>query len=222
MRAGMSVHGGCGRSPYVNREIKNERMKRYIFCISLCLGVVSGGRAAAQEPPAEPEAALLLLEVKTNALYWTTASLNAGFEVGLTPRITFEIDAGYNPWTFSDNRKFKFWMIQPEIRHWFRNRFEGHFLGVHLLYADFNVGGMKFLGMSDRRYQGALYGAGVAYGYRWPLGKNWSVEATAALGYLRSDYERYVWKRCGRYLGRGHKNYFGPTKIGVSFCFAIE
>ena len=162
MRAGMSVHGGCGRSPYVNWEIKNERMKRYIFCISLCLGVVSGGRAAAQEPPAEPEAALPLLEVKTNALYWTTASLNAGFEMGLTPRITFEIDAGYNPWTFSDNRKFKFWMIQPEIRHWFRNRFEGHFLGVHLLYADFNVGGMKFLGMSDRRYQGGgMYGAGV-------------------------------------------------------------
>ena len=64
MRAGMSVHGGCGRSPYVNWEIKNERMKRYIFCISLCLGVVSGGRAAAQEPPAEPEAALPLLEVK--------------------------------------------------------------------------------------------------------------------------------------------------------------
>ena len=222
MRAGMSVHGGCGRSPYVNWEIKNERMKRYIFCISLCLGVVSGGRAAAQEPPAEPDAALPLLEVKTNALYWTTASLNAGFEVGLTPRITFEIDAGYNPWTFSDNRKFKFWMIQPEIRHWFRNRFEGHFLGVHLLYADFNVGGMKFLGMSDRRYQGALYGAGVAYGYRWPLGKNWSVEATAALGYLRSDYDRYVWKKCGRHLGRGHKNYFGPTKVGVSFGFTIR
>ena len=161
MRAGMSVHGGCGRSPYVNWEIKNERMKRYIFCISLCLGVVSGGRAAAQEPPAEPEAALPLLEVKTNALYWTTASLNAGFEVGLTPRITFEIDAGYNPWTFSDNRKFKFWMIQPEIRHWFRNRFEGHFLGVHLLYADFNVGGMKFLGMSDRRYQGRVWHTGT-------------------------------------------------------------
>ena len=137
-------------------------MKRYIFCISLCLGVVSGGRAAAQEPPAEPEAALPLLEVKTNALYWTTASLNAGFEMGLTPRITFEIDAGYNPWTFSDNRKFKFWMIQPEIRHWFRNRFEGHFLGVHLLYADFNVGGMKFLGMSDRRYQGGPVGGGCA------------------------------------------------------------
>ena len=31
MRAGMSVHGGCGRSPYVNWEIKNERMKRYII-----------------------------------------------------------------------------------------------------------------------------------------------------------------------------------------------
>ena len=29
--------------------------------------------------------------------------------------------------------------------------------------------------------------------------KNKKVQA--ALGYLRSDYERYVWKRCGRYLG---------------------
>ena len=140
----------------------------------------------------------------------------------LTPDISLVIDAGYNPWTFGDNRKFKFWLLQPEVRHWFGCRSEGHFLGVHFLYAGFNVGGVKFLGMADRRYEGSLYGAGVAYGYRWPVGKRWSVEATAALGYLRSDYERYVWKRCGRYLGRGHKNYFGPTKIGVSFCFAIE
>lgn len=93
---------------------------------------------------------------------------------------------------------------------------------MHFLYAGFNVGGVKFLGMADRRYEGSLYGAA------WHTdtgGLSESVGASrlrAALGYLRSDYERYVWKRCGRYLGRGHKNYFGPTKIGVSFCFAIE
>ena len=164
----------------------------------LCLGAIWGGPAAAQERPTGPRRPLPLLEVKTNALYWATASLNAGFETGLAPDISLVIDAGYNPWTFGDNRKFKFWLLQPEVRHWFGCRSEGHFLGVHFLYAGFNVGGVKFLGMADRRYEGSLYGAGVAYGYRWPVGKRWSVEATAALGYLRSDYERYVWKRCGR------------------------
>ena len=69
--------------------------------------------------------------------------------------------AGYNPWTFGDNRKFKFWLLQPEVRHWFGCRSEGHFLGVHFLYAGFNVGGVKFLGMADRRYEGSLYGVGA-------------------------------------------------------------
>ena len=120
----------------------------------LCLGAIWGGRAAAQERPIGPRRPLPLQEVKTNALYWATSSLNAGFETGLTPDISLVIDAGYNPWTFGDNRKFKFWLLQPEVRHWFGCRSEGHFLGVHFLYAGFNVGGMKFLGMSDRRYQG--------------------------------------------------------------------
>lgn len=200
----------------------NAFISNWVSLALLCLEAIWGGSAAAQERPIGPRRPLPLLEVKTNALYWATSSLNAGFETGLTPDISLVIDAGYNPWTFGDNRKFKFWLLQPEVRHWFGCRSEGHFLGVHFLYAGFNVGGVKFLGMADRRYEGSLYGAGVAYGYRWPVGKRWSVEATAALGYLRSDYERYVWKRCSRYLGRGHKNYFGPTKIGVSFCFAIE
>ncbi len=167
----------------------NAFISNWVSLALLCLEAIWGGSAAAQERPIGPRRPLPLLEVKTNALYWATSSLNAGFETGLTPDISLVIDAGYNPWTFGDNRKFKFWLLQPEVRHWFGCRSEGHFLGVHFLYAGFNVGGVKFLGMADRRYEGSLYGAGVAYGYRWPVGKRWSVEATAALGYLRSDYE---------------------------------
>ena len=52
-------------------------------------------------------------------------------------------------------------------------KFNGHFLGVHAHYADYNVGGIKFLSknMENYRYQGNLYGAGLSYGYQWLLSK---------------------------------------------------
>lgn len=163
----------------------NAFISNWVSLALLCLEAIWGGSAAAQERPIGPRRPLPLLEVKTNALYWATSSLNAGFETGLTPDISLVIDAGYNPWTFGDNRKFKFWLLQPEVRHWFGCRSEGHFLGVHFLYAGFNVGGVKFLGMADRRYEGSLYGAGVAYGY----GLSESVGASRL---------RRLWAICGR------------------------
>ncbi len=160
--------------------------------------------------------------VKTNVLYWATASFNAGVEIGLSPKTTLDITGGYNPWTFGDNRKFKFGMVQPEFRFWPCSRLNGHFVGVHALYVKFNAGGIRFLGMKNRRYEGNFYGAGIAYGYQWLISERWNIEATIGLGYIRSDYDRYVWERCGQFLGSDKKNYFGPTKLGVSFIYIIK
>ncbi len=188
---------------------------------TLCLVLLPLKTVSAEKRAAETGSAPRFA-VKTNALYWAAASFNAGFEAGLAPKITLDVSAAYNPWVLSENRKFKFWLAQAEGRYWFGRRFRGHFAGVHVLYADFNVGGIRFLGLGGRRYEGDLYGAGVSYGYRWAIGKRWGVEATAGLGYLRSDYDRYEQKRCGASLGSGHRNYFGPTRIGVSFSFTFD
>lgn len=107
----------------------NAFISNWVSLALLCLEAIWGGSAAAQERPIGPRRPLPLLEVKTNALYWATSSLNAGFETGLTPDISLVIDAGYNPWTFGDNRKFKLRLLQPEVRHWFGCRSEGHFPG---------------------------------------------------------------------------------------------
>ena len=194
------------------------------LCIITCALSLAGGwgnGALARERSGEGRPSPVVT-VGTNAVYWATASLNAGLEVGLTPETSLEFSAACNPWTFRENRKFKFWLLQPEFRYRLCQRFCGHFLGVHFVYADFNAGGLKFLGMNERRYEGNLYGAGVAYGYLWPVGNRWSIEATVGLGYLRSDYDRYVWRRCGKFLGKGYKNYIGPTRIGVSVRFTIR
>ena len=53
------------------------------------------------------------------------------------------------------------------------------------------------------------------------IGKRWHVEATIGVGYVSLEYDEYVWKQCGRFLGHGRNSYLGPTKIGVSFSYTI-
>ena len=79
--------------------------------------------------------------VKTNLLYDATTTINLGAEIGVAPKWTVDLSANYNGWTFNDNKKWKHWMAQPEVRYWFCERFNGHFLGAHLLgdIADLRV-----------------------------------------------------------------------------------
>lgn len=156
--------------------------------------------------------------IKTNLLYDATASVNVGVEFKLAHQWTLDISGNYNGWTSTESRKFKHWLIQPEGRYWFCQSLNGSFIGLHAHYAKFNVGGFKSL----YRYQGDLYGAGLAYGYHWILGKRWGVEATLGAGYARINDDRIQCKTCGSKVGSRHKNYWGPTKAGISFIYLIK
>ena len=52
--------------------------------------------------------------IKTNALYWATATPNLGVEFALSEKWTMDISGNYNPWKWSGNKKFKHWLVQPE------------------------------------------------------------------------------------------------------------
>lgn len=96
------------------------------------------------------------------------------------------------------------------------------FFGLHAHYADFNVSNLDILGLGHHRYQGNLYGAGISYGYQWILNKRWSMEATIGVGYARINYDKYNCGHCGSKLDSGHKNYFGPTKVGINIIYIIK
>ena len=51
--------------------------------------------------------------LKTNGLYWMTTTPNAALEAALGPKVTLELAAAYNPWTFKDDKKMRFWLAQP-------------------------------------------------------------------------------------------------------------
>lgn len=168
------------------------------------------------------------LAVKTNALYWATATFNAAVETRLSTKWTLDVSAGYNPFTFSDNKKLKHFVIQPEARYWLCSPFSGHFVGANILYSHYNAGGVKlpfgiFPDLENYRFQGDIGAVGLVYGYSWMLpGKRWSIEGVVGLGYGITSYEKYACAVCGSKIGEETKGVFMPTKLAVSVIYYIK
>lgn len=167
------------------------------------------------------------LVVKTNMPYWLTTTPNIGVEYAFGRNFSFELTAGYNPFKFGENTRFKHWVVWPELRYWTYEPLNGHFFGLHGVAGAFNVGGWdlgieKLSPLKNRRYQGTAYGAGISYGYAWVLDNWWSLELTGGLGMARFEYDSYTLSGEGQQVGQGKKNYFGPTKGAVSLIYRIR
>lgn len=154
-----------------------------------------------------------IVAVKTNPLYWLTTSVNAAIEIKLSDRITTDLAGAYNPWTFNDDRKMRFWLAQPELRYWFCEAFEGHFVGLHVHGAQF------FGGFRNRRYDGYLVGTGISYGYGWIISPHWNIEAQAGVGYARLWYKDGPRIPCIKCYEKKNGNYWGLTKLSLSISY---
>lgn len=165
--------------------------------------------------------------IKNNLVYDATLTPNLAVEIGLGKKTTLDILGGYNPFSFNDNKKFKHWLVQPEFRYWFCERFNGTYMGVHLHGGGFNVGGIDlpfglFSQLKDHRYEGYFYGGGISIGHQWILSKRWSLEASIGAGYAHIDYDKYKCEKCGPKLDSSRYNYWGITKAAVSFIYFIH
>lgn len=163
--------------------------------------------------------------VKTNLLYDATTTINLGVEFRTGLKTSLDIPINYNPWTFDNNKKWKHLLVQPEFRYWTAETFRGHFFGLHGHYAYYNIGGLDnppfSTYMNTHRFEGWLAGAGLSYGYRWNFSHRWAMEATLGVGYAYLSYDKYPCYTCGKKIGSETKNYFGPTKAGISLIFNI-
>lgn len=173
------------------------------------------------------------MAIKINLLYGIgTLTPNLGFEFGITPRSTIDIRGSYNQWglegSWEQNRKLAHWTVSAEYRYWFCERFSGHFVGAHGFFGYYNISehNLPLLfgkGSDQFRYHGNIFGAGISYGYQWILGKHWSIEAQIGVGYGRMNYDRFDCPRCGDEVESNVKrNYFGPTRAGISLIYMIK
>ena len=165
--------------------------------------------------------------LSNNLLYdaWLTPNLRMG--VRLSPHWSVGLTAGYRPWPTDDqtSKKWKHLLLAPDVRYWTDSVNVHHFFGVNLIYSHYNIADVKFpfglwKSVRDERRQGDLGAIGAYYGYSWPLGRYWNLEAHigAALGYTKFD--RYECGHCGTKLGTKHKIFVLP-QAGVSIVFNI-
>lgn len=197
------------------KRIMNMKAKHYLpLLLALFFAIGAKGQTVA---------------VKTNLLYDATQTVNAGIEIGLAPKWTFDLSGNYNSWSKSEYKKWKHWMVQPEARYWFCDRFSRHFLGFHALGGEYNVGGLDtdfsifgtdFSKLKDNRYQGWFAGGGVAYGYALALGKHWNLEFEIGVGYVYTKYDSYECMGCGKKVGTDLvHHYVGPTKGAINLVY---
>lgn len=169
--------------------------------------------------------------LKSNLLYDATTTANLGIEFSLGSKWTMDVSANFNGWDFADNKKWKQLSVQPEVRYWPCERFNGHFWGAHIvggiynfgnLDMDFKLFGTDFGQLKNNRYEGWMVGAGIAYGYHWILSHRWSLEGSLGVGYIYSRADKYLCPRCGeRFEDNKPHHYFGPTKIALNLVYAF-
>lgn len=177
-----------------------------------------------------PAAKAADVAIKSNIISDAALSPNLGLEVGIAPKWTIDISGQLNLWVVKQ-RRWKHWLVQPEARYWFCRKFAGHFLGIHAIGAQYNVGNLRhtfdFLGSSfsnlrHNRYQGWGAGAGVAYGYAWPVHPHWNIEAEIGIGWIYSRYDIFPCKNCGTKTASGKThNYVGPTKLALDIVYVF-
>jgi hypothetical protein len=171
--------------------------------------------------------------VKTNLPLDALRIPNVGLEFGIGKKWTVDIPVYYNPWMYKNNkgsvegdRMMKLGMIQPELRYWLCDKFNGHFFGVHLMGGVYHTTGIElpftpFDNLGRNRYKGDFYGGGISYGYQFILNRHWNLGLTVGLGYAYVNYEQYKCEDCSDKVGEGQENYFGPTKAALNLIYVF-
>ena len=127
---------------------------------------------------------------------------------------------GTMAWWHKDTKHkyYQLAQISPEVRYWFKSEGtrKGHYFGL------FIGGGWYDLENGNRGYKGEGEYAGISYGYMFPIGKYFALEAGIGAGFLHAnseDYlpidEHYVYQQSIR------TNYFGPLKLKLAFVWNI-
>lgn len=163
------------------------------------------------------------LAVKSNLLYDATATLNLGAEVAFGKHWSLDVSGNYNGWDIVSDKSWKHWMVQPEARYWLHEKFNGHYLGVHGIYMDYDMSHVNFISVmkKDFAYDGNGYGGGISYGYQLYLSPHWNLEFSASLGFIHFEYDKSAYPSNGESY-KYRNNYFGPTKLGVSIVYIIK
>lgn len=170
-----------------------------------------------------------LFAVKTNLLFDAVSALNVEFEIPIGQRWSVAVE-GIFPWWLWTKKQYCLEITSGnlEVRYWMGNRqkrdqMTGWFGG---LYAG---AGLYDIEWGNRGYQGEfLISTGLSAGYAHKIGKNWRMEYSLGVGYMKHKYREYVpkfgedddWHLIRQ--GSGNFTWIGPTRAKVSLVWMLN
>ena len=79
--------------------------------------------------------------LKTNLLHDATLSANLAIEYAFAPKWSIEISGSFHPEQLKlGNVRLAHWAVQPEIKYWLCERYQGFFLDLHAVGGSASVG----------------------------------------------------------------------------------
>lgn len=159
------------------------------------------------------------IAIKNNLLFDAALVANLGVEISPCTHWSLDIPVWYSPYNISSTRNIRLLAVQPEIRWWFKEAMDGHFVGLHTHVVGFNIALNDYARYQDPNY--ALWGLGVSYGYAMSLGKSehWGLEFTLGAGFARYQYDAYRNESNGEKFASGSDCYWGITRAGVTLSY---
>lgn len=196
-------------------EIRNELspLSNYSFesfnLASEVVGVLDGVKA-------EPKFA-----IKTNLIPYVLGVFNVGFELPISNKFSIDMPIYYSPYTLDMQYRFRTLAFQPELRFWFGDVMDKHFIGVHAILGWYEMA-FDDVVYQDKDGEVPAYGFGLSYGYFINLSQHIALELTGGLGYIHTDYDKYYNIEGGARYDTGEREYMGYTKIGVSIVYKFN
>ena len=168
------------------------------------------------------------IHIKTNAIGLGLGIANLAAEFEFNEHWSATLPVYYSSWDyFKPTMKFRTLAIQPEVRYWFSEGYQGLFTGAHLGMTYFN-----FAFDGDYRYQdkdkdSPALGGGISVGYRLPISKNklWALEFTLGAGVYSLQYDKFYNTdnfKDGLRTKSVEKAYWGIDQAAITLSYAIE
>lgn len=160
--------------------------------------------------------------VKTNLVGWGLIMTNIAAEYQWSDRWSVTLPLYYSAWNyFKGTRKYRTFVVQPEIRYWFN---EHVYAGAHLGLAYYNYAKNGEWRYQDHNGSTPALGGGISGGWRTALSedRHWWLELTAGVGVYRLHYDVFHNYHNGLVVDERRRTFFGVDNVAVTIAYRFD
>ena len=169
--------------------------------------------------------------VRTNLLWDAVSEPNIGLEFSVSDHWSVGANAGIKSWPRwlawdwdkENPTHWRNFLVAPEVRYYFKQIYQGAFIGADAVGTYFNVGKVPtpfhmYPDVEESRLQGSYWAGGLFAGWAWWPWQHWRIELEAGAAVGMAAYSRYACAHCGTKLGDERKVGVVP-KVGLNIAY---